>query len=294
MYVARNYPSVSPRVGGGRTAPPPSGADFLSSVADLKKQLADPENSFYKETHLAMRQTVKENDERRKEDAVIDALTAILDNMARNSRIEAGQQVERAGVKLGLQEDEPEGLEAGSPWDPMKTAEMQAFAAVLADQGAFRLTEGETEAEQVRERGEERRELTNEEIAELAQRYDPHDMSQEEYRDFLDGLARMGALSREDLEHIQMKDLLGLEGSGLFMSRTAPAVSDGGDAFGISYGWLCTAVPLDRDAMGWLGERMEWTVGDWNDPQYAVRDREALSALSGIFQRMLTAEKPAI
>lgn len=293
MNVTGRYSSAPQAYEGTKTAAgtPHAGADFFSSMTDLKRQLADPESDFYRETHLAMRQKVRENDERRKEDAVIDALTAILDNMARSSRVRAGQDVERAGVKLGLQEDEPDELEEGIPWDPMKTAEMQAFAAVLADRGAFRLTEseGETEAEKVRESGE-RRVLSEEEIAELARQYDPHDMSHEEYRALLDTLVKAGALSQEDLSRLGYKGTAVPLSSNTYYFRSAVVEEDAN--LGISYGWLPSfQMPLDRDVMGWLEERMEWTVGVWDDPQYARSTKEALSALYSVLQRMLTAEK---
>lgn len=209
MNVMGNYSAAVPAYGGTKAATERArtGDSFFSSMADMRRQLADPGSDFYRETKAAMLRTVKENDERRKEEAVVDALATILDSMARSSQTEAGQDVERAGIELGIQTVEPEEPEelGGFPWDPMKTAEMQAFAAALADRGTFRLTESETEteAEKVRESGEERRVLSEEEIAELAEKYDPREMTANEFRDFMDTLAADGVLDSKDAEGIK-------------------------------------------------------------------------------------------
>ena len=99
MNVMGNYSAAVPVYGGTKAAMERSrtGDSFFSSMADMRRQLADPGSDFYRETKAAMLRTVKENDERRKEEAVVDALAAILDSMARSSQTEAGQDVEQIG-----------------------------------------------------------------------------------------------------------------------------------------------------------------------------------------------------
>lgn len=180
--------------GGRQTA----GSSFFSSLEDMRRELADPESGFYQDMYATMMQTVRENDERRKEEAVIDALMAAVDNMTGTAQTESGVFEARTGVELGLTQD-------GDPREPL-TTEMLAFLAMLGGRDTFRVAEDEeTEAEKVRESGAEAVEaaLPEDRISALAERYDPHHMEQSEFVEFMDTLTAEGAMRPEDAEAIK-------------------------------------------------------------------------------------------
>lgn len=183
-------------MGGAGGKPAVSSAKFFTSLEEMKRELADPESDFYRETRASMQETVKENDERRKEEAVIDALMAAVDNMT--GRQESEIRSTETGLQLGLAQD-------GDPREPL-TAEMLAFLAMLGGRDTFRVGEDEeTEAEKVRENGAEAVEtaVSEERLAALAERYDPHHMEQPEFVEFMDTLAAEGAMAPEDAEAIK-------------------------------------------------------------------------------------------
>lgn len=180
--------------GGKRTA----GNSFFASMEEMKRELADPESGFYRDMYATMQQTLRQNDEQRREDAVIDALMAIVDNMAGTAQTETGLLGAKTGTELGLAQE-------GDPREPL-TTEMLAFLAMLGGRETFQVVEDqETEAEKVREDRADGavRPLPEERIAALAERYDPHHMEQSEFVEFMDTLAEEGAMRPEDAEAIK-------------------------------------------------------------------------------------------
>ena len=131
-----------------------------------------------------------------------------------------------------------------------------------------------------------RTKLSDQEIAELAGRYDPHNMTRDQYDAFLDGLMEKGALSHLDAMR------LGYRGCH-FLEIDPEDFATGS----IACGWACVTSAVDSGDS--LKEMLEDTEGDlmiWLESMMAQQDqgsdaaiqekRDALKTLHDIVKRI--------
>lgn len=174
---------------------------------ELLRQLADADSDFYQDMTRRILDNAEELGEEKREQAIIDALGAILDSLSgRND--EDGQDSIRetqSGLELGLNADQENTFQKG--YMPL---ELQVFLRSLGDGTAFQL--GDPEEEEAPERvadersrvdPAERRSFGPEDMTALAAAYNPRSMDQDEFADFMDTLAEKGAMSAEAAEKIK-------------------------------------------------------------------------------------------
>lgn len=134
-----------------------------------------------------------------------------------------------------------------------------------------------------------RRELTNEEIKELASDYDPTHMTQEEYDSFLDALIERGVLEKQDLRYIDYRGDLIPDGelicvgywdlldNGAFQDSMAGGLTwtgASGRAPNISYR------PTNANVLAWAKEMSLWKpVGNTNSLLEAENWRSGIFAV---------------
>lgn len=97
---------------------------------------------------------------------------------------------------------------AGGSWkEQLETLSREEFVQQMLQAHEKRWSSGEAQQDFLYAGSTQRAALSDTEIAALANRYDPHDMDQEEYGSFLDDLVDMGAISKYE------KRLMGYNGT---------------------------------------------------------------------------------
>lgn len=206
---------------------------------------------------LNLRQYIMENAEekekQRQEDEKLELLNLILDNMTgRNDpRVSAA-----TGLRLGMNADQ-DVIKSGQ-----LPSELYAYLATLASKSADEMVE-ETEEERAKidsvdeaaaERlyvdSERRQHLSEDDLMNLAKKYDPNNMSRGQYDQFLEDMVRMDITTESMIERI------GYRGQ-----------ANGGEEAQIPYisevpnAPIRQQSPVDSDIEGWLKNRALWKPG---------------------------------
>lgn len=171
-----------------------------SEREELLEQLKSGE--FFTEAAARILEMARKLEEERKKQATIDALSEMLDNISGRNEDGRDKDGETAnGLKLGLSADQKNTFQKG-----FMPLELQVYLRNLGVSGAFDATEPD-EDEEVREteavEDKDQPKQPEETAAELAEGYDPRNMSAEEFGSFMDALAESGAMSAGAAERIK-------------------------------------------------------------------------------------------
>ena len=132
-----------------------------------------------------------------------------------------------------------------------------------------------------------RAKLSDTEIAVLANKYDVHDMSDEEFDAFLDDLESMGAVSDFERRQLGYKGLCSFDMNELH-AWTAPLAPNGSKL-------LFDRWEADGDISRWINERIQWERGVWSSDPAKKKEQEDYeelhSVLAGVINRMDAQQK---
>lgn len=182
-------------------------------------------------------------------------------------------------------------LAGGSLKEQLETLSREEFVQQLVQTHKERWSSGEAQKDFLYAGSSQRASLSDTEIAALANRYNPRDMSQEEYSSFLDDLADMGAISQYE------KRLMGYNG------MVSLGYFDAGGAF-VGSSWDAQILPGNQadvrspaeagDILGWLRDMLsrQNVVMGGMDQEAKEQNRERYEAVSGILERMEALQKP--
>ena len=182
-------------------------------------------------------------------------------------------------------------LAGGSLKEQLETLSREEFVQQLVQTHKERWSSGEAQKDFLYAGSSQRASLSDTEIAALANRYNPRDMSQEEYSSFLDDLADMGAISQYE------KRLMGYNG------MVSLGYFDAGGAF-VGSSWDAQILPENQsdvrspaeagDVLGWLRDMLsrQNVVMGGMDQEAKEQNRERYEAVSGILERMEALQKP--
>lgn len=167
---------------------------------EILEQLRSGE--FFTEATARILEMTRKLEEEKKKQATIDALSEMLDSISGRDSEEQDSSRETAnGLKLGLSADQENTFKKG-----FMPLELQVYLRNLGVGGAFDAAEPD-EDEEVRETGDaestEKRKQPEELAAELAENYDPRNMTADEFRSFMDAVAESGAMSAGAAERIK-------------------------------------------------------------------------------------------
>ena len=207
---------------------------------------------------LNLRQYIMENAEekekQRQEDEKLELLNLLLDNMTgRNDpRVSAA-----TGLRLGMDADQ-DAIKSGQ-----LPSELYAYLATLASKSTDELVEetederaaiesvDEAAAERLYMDSERRQNLSEDDLMDLARKYDPNNMSREQYDQFLEDMVRMDVAIQSVIERIGYR---GLTASGSEEAQI-PYVSE------VPNAPIRQQSPVDSDIEGWLKNRALWKPG---------------------------------
>lgn len=137
------------------------------------------------------------------------------------------------------------------------------FRAMMAEKAA----QEKRKAEEAAAEPFTRAELTQEDIKELAAKYAPDDMTQEEYDAFLDNLIEKGVLEKEDLKYIDYRGDLIPNGQLICVGSADPSLWEMGAASSVSPHWTgdfrpsytdLDARPDSANVLAWAKEISLW------------------------------------
>lgn len=144
-------------------------------------------------------------------------------------------------------------LAGGSLKEQLETLSREEFVQQLVQTHKERWSSGEAQKDFLYAGSSQRASLSDTEIAALANKYNPHSMSQKEYSSFLDDLADMGAISQYE------KRLMGYNG------MVSLGYFDAGGAF-VGSSWDAQILPGNQadvrspaeagDILGWLRDML--------------------------------------
>lgn len=207
---------------------------------------------------LNLRQYIIENaeekEEQRQEDEKLELLNLMLDNMTgrNNPQVSAA-----TGLRLGMNADQ-DAIKSG-----YLPSELHAYLVTLASKSTDELVE-ETEDEKVRIEAveesaakklymdsERRQNLSEDDLMNLAKKYDPNNMSREKYDQFLEDMVRMDITTESMIERIGYRGLTAGGGD----EAQIPYISE------VPNAPVRQQSPVDSDIEGWLKNRMLWKPG---------------------------------
>lgn len=207
---------------------------------------------------LNLRQYIIENAEekekQRQEDEKLELLNLMLDNMTgrNNPQVSAA-----TGLRLGMNADQ-DAIKSG-----YLPSELHAYLVTLASKSTDELVE-ETEDEKVRIEAveesaaeklymdsERRQNLSEDDLMNLAKKYDPNNMSREKYDQFLEDMVRMDITTESMIERIGYRGLTAGGGD----EAQIPYISE------VPNAPVRQQSPVDSDIEGWLKNRMLWKPG---------------------------------
>ena len=230
---------------------------------------------------LNLRQYIIENAEekekQRQEDEKLELLNLMLDNMTgRNDpRVSAA-----TGLRLGMNADQDAIKSGYLPSEP------HAYLLTLSSQPADELVEEteedkakisaveETATEKLYLDSERRQNLSEDDLMNLAKKYDPNNMSRGQYDQFLEDLVRMDITTESMIERIGYRGL----------------TANGGDEAQIPYisevpnAPVRQQSPVDSDIEGWLKNRALWKPG-------ITREAARRAGLENQYEQIIQEEK---
>lgn len=177
---------------------------------------------------------------------------------------------------------------AGGSWkEQLETLSREEFVQQMLQAHEKRWSSGEAQQDFLYAGSTQRAALSDTEIAALANRYDPHGMSREEYDAFLDDLQDMGAISRREKAQMGYK---GCTEIGYFDAEGKFVGTD----------WHTHLLPGDQadvrtldeaggDVLAWLSARLAWNPAGMSsaaDDRTAQGERERYEAVSSVLRRM--------
>ena len=230
---------------------------------------------------LNLRQYIIENaqekEEQRQEDEKLELLNLMLDNMTgRNDpRVSAA-----TGLRLGMNADQ-DAIKSGQ-----LPSELYAYLATLSSQPAKELVE-ETEDERAKIEAveesateklyldsERRQNLSEDDLMNLAKKYDPNNMSRGQYDQFLEDLVRLDITTESMIERIGYR---GLPANGEDEAQI-PYISE------VPNAPVRQQSPVDSDIEGWLKNRALWKPG-------ITREAARRAGLENQYEQIIQEEK---
>lgn len=184
-------------------------------------------------------------------------------------------------------------LAGGSLKEQLETLSREEFVQQLVQTHKERWSSGEAQKDFLYAGSSQRASLSDTEIAALANKYNPHSMSQKEYSSFLDDLADMGAISQYEkrlMGYNGMMELGYVHADGLLNDVSGPLV---GYPFPDDSGKPNSIAEAGGDVLGWLRDmlsRQNVVLGSL-DHGAMERNRERYETVSGILERMEALQK---
>lgn len=262
MNISSNYaPSSNTSGPAGSAKRSSSHSDLFAAMLGsaqspeaLLEQAKDPDSGFWGGIQESILETAKKNKELRQEEEKIQLLGLMVDNATGKFDEESGFSA-AVGLKLGLNADQEIFAKGRVP------SELLLYMRTLGIQDSFEITEDPDEdqdskvneldgtaAEKLHTGSDDQSGLSEEDLLALAERYDPNNMTREEYDKFLEDLVELGIVSQEAVERI-----------GSLSSQ------DGGESFytytGQNYAPVFQPSPVDSDIESWLQNRLLWKPG---------------------------------
>ena len=183
-------------------------------------------------------------------------------------------------------------LAGGSLKEQLETLSREEFVQQLVQTHKERWSSGEAQKDFLYAGSSQRASLSDTEIAALANKYNPHSMSQKEYSSFLDDLADMGAISQYE------KRLMGYNGmfSLGYFDASGAFVGSNWDAHILTGNQSDVGSPAEAggDILSWLRDMLsrQNVVMGGMDEETKEQNRERYEAVSGILERMEALQKP--
>lgn len=234
------------------TAAEPGGEVHSRTVME---QINDPGGDFWMNLRQSIIENAKEKQEEAEEEEKIELLTMMLDNLTGqiNPSVSAAM-----GLRLGLNADQSV-IQAGH-----MPSELYAYLLTLGTKTSFEVVEDPEEknddriaevdstgTEKLHANSEKRHDLTENDLAGLAEQYDPNNMSREEYDRFLEDMVKLGIASEDVIERIGYHGLVKISVDELmvFFESDVPNAP------------MMNRSPIDNDIEGWIKNRMLWKPG---------------------------------
>ena len=222
-------------------------------------------------------ESAEEREEQRQEDEKLELLNLILDNMTgRNDpRVSAA-----TGLRLGMNADQ-DAIKSG-----YLPSELHAYLLTLSSKPADELVE-ETEEEKAKidaveeaatEKlyldSERRQNLSEDDLMNLAKKYDPNNMSRGQYDQFLEDMVRLDVATESMIERIGYQ---GLTANGEAETQI-PYISE------VPNAPIRQQSPVDSDIEGWLKNRALWKPG-------ITREAARRAGLENQYEQIIQEEK---
>lgn len=176
----------------------------------------------------------------------------------------------------------------GAMKEQLETLSREEFVEQLVQANQQRWDSGEAQQDRLYAGSEQRKTPSSAELAALANKYDPHNMDDSDYDDFLDDLAEIGAISQWEKRQLGYNNMIvmgyyGADGKYVsceplaYVSETLP---DGGQR-------LFHRTEANGDILRWVTDRLQWTSGGSQEERVAHQKmQEMFQALSETLERM--------
>lgn len=249
--------------------------DGVINGMSLLEQAADGKLWLHLRQYIV--ENAEEKEKQRQEDEKLELLNLMLDNMTgRND-----PQVSAAtGLRLGMNADQ----------DVIKSgylpSELHAYLLTLSSEPVDELVEEteeerakigaveETAAEKLYLDSERRQNLSEDDLMDLAKKYDPNNMSRGQYDQFLEDMVRMDITTESVIERIGYR---GLTASGEEEAQI-PYISE------VPNAPVRQQSPVDSDIEGWLKNRALWKPG-------ITREAARRAGLENQYEQIMQEEK---
>ncbi len=257
-----------PQTGGnvfGNQKPASSDSTFLamlgcagdgSAKQAMMEQAKDPNSNFWSNVQVGILDAAEKNEEARKEQEKMELLGLMVD-LATGRYEETSGVSAVTGLKLGLNADQEIFVKGGVP------SELELYLRTLGGRMTFEVAEDPEEdqdsrvnkvdgAETEQLHAGNDRSLSAEDLQVLAEKYDPNNMTSEEYSRFLDDLTELGAVSQDVIQRLKNHSLFDGVDLQSFFAYDGPQKN---------YTPVFQHSPVDNNIEGWLQNRLLWKPG---------------------------------
>lgn len=176
----------------------------------------------------------------------------------------------------------------GAMKEKLETLSREEFVEQMVQAHQQRWDSGEAQQDRLYAGSEQRKTPSSAEIAALANKYDPHNMDDDSYDDFLDDLAEIGAISQWEKGQLGYHNMVvmgyyGADGKYVSCEPLAYVTEnppDGGQR-------LFHRSEANGDILRWVTDRLQWTSGGSREERAAQQKiQEMFQALSETLDRM--------
>lgn len=177
---------------------------------------------------------------------------------------------------------------SGAMKEQLETLSREEFVEQLVQANQQRWESGDAQQDRLYAGSEQRKTPSSAEIAALANKYDPRNMDDSDYDDFLDDLAEIGAISQWEKRQLGYNNMVVVgyyDAEGKYVSceplaYVSETLPDGGQR-------LFHRTEANGDILHWVTDRLQWTSGGSREERAAQQKmQEMFQALSETLERM--------